>query len=85
MSKLLASIIARIKTALIDRFTLSASALVAQVSKLEQKIERTIDKELRSLSKLADAAYAIEQAKAVKNTHIDATYKLLNGISRIIS
>lgn len=73
----------RLKQRIIDRFTPNAAGLIATVTKMEAKIERTIDKDTRALASLEASRRAIVSTAAVVDADLNAAYKLLHNVSQL--
>lgn len=76
-------ILAALKQRLIDALTPSAATLLNVLVKFEAKIERAIEKDVRKLHQLAEAAKALEAAIKQKDASLNASYKLLHKVSEI--
>lgn len=84
MKNIIAFVRLYILAPLVDRFlTQSVGSLIAQIKKIEAKIEASIAKGERDLAATAAAEAALSQRKADQNTQIDAAYKLLHSVTEM--
>jgi hypothetical protein len=75
------NIIETVIAAIKDKLTTDTAELLVKLSKLEKQIEKAIAKDLRHLSTLKNAEFAIQAQIKGKNRNVDVAYKLLNNVS----
>lgn len=75
----------RIKLFFIDKFTTDTGELISQLGKLEAKIERAINKDLRKGAQLVASAAALNAAIKQNDTNLNTAYRLLHNVNKLAS
>ena len=74
-----------LKQSIVDRFTTDTSELIAQLYKLEAKIEKAIAKDMRKGEQMVKAAQALNDALVRNDRNLNVAYKLLNNVNKAVN